>query len=169
MIIYKDIITDDEILSDSYLLKEVDGIVYECDCAMINLKGPDVDIGANPSVEEATEDLDESAQTVNNVVNSFRLQSLSFDKKSYLQHLKSYMKMVKDKMTAKGATEEDITNFVTKAQIYAKKIIGKFKDYEFYTGESLDPDGMVILLNYRDDGITPYVTVWKDGLVPMKV
>ncbi|RKF80552.1 Translationally-controlled tumor protein-like protein [Golovinomyces cichoracearum] len=169
MIIYKDIITNDEILSDSYLLKEVDGIVYECDCAMINLKGPSVNIGANPSAEEATEDLDESAQTVNNVVNSFRLQSLSFDKKTYLQHLKSYVKMVKDKMTANGASKEDINNFVTNAQSYVKKIIANFKDYEFYTGESLDPDGMVILLNYRNDGITPYVTVWKDGLVPIKV
>ncbi|RKF76486.1 Translationally-controlled tumor protein-like protein [Golovinomyces cichoracearum] len=169
MIIYTDIITGDEILSDSFPLKEVDGIVYECDCAMINLKGPTVDIGANPSAEEAIEDVDESAQTVNNIVNSFRLQSLGFDKKSYLQYLKGYMKMVKDKMTAKGISEEDITNFEKKAQIYAKKIIGKFKDYEFYTGESLDPNGMVILLNYREDGITPYVTVWKDGLVPTKV
>lgn len=31
----QDIITDDEIISDSYDLKEVDGIVYEADCAMI--------------------------------------------------------------------------------------------------------------------------------------
>ncbi len=31
----QDIITGDEILSDSYDLKDVDGIVYEADCAMI--------------------------------------------------------------------------------------------------------------------------------------
>ncbi len=31
----KDIITDDEMISDSYDLKEVNGIVYEADCAMI--------------------------------------------------------------------------------------------------------------------------------------
>jgi len=31
----QDILTDDEIISDSYDLKEVDGIVFEADCAMI--------------------------------------------------------------------------------------------------------------------------------------
>jgi hypothetical protein len=27
----------------------------------------------------------------------------------------------------------------------------------------------VILLNYREDGITPFFTIWKDGLTEMKV
>jgi hypothetical protein len=31
----QDVITDDEIISDSYDLKLIDGIVYEADCAMI--------------------------------------------------------------------------------------------------------------------------------------
>ena len=26
-----------------------------------------------------------------------------------------------------------------------------------------------VLLNYREDGVTPYVTVWKYGLTEMKV
>ena len=30
-----------------------------------------------------------------------------------------------------------------------KKVIGNFNDYEFYTGESMNPDGMIALLNYR--------------------
>jgi hypothetical protein len=28
----------------------------------------------------------------------------------------------------------------------------------------MDPDGMVVLMNYREDGITPYMIFWKDGL-----
>jgi len=32
----------DEILSDSYKLKEVDGVVYEADCAMIEIGAVDV-------------------------------------------------------------------------------------------------------------------------------
>lgn len=47
------------------------------------------DIGANPSAEEADEGVDESSQTVIDVVHSFRLNETSFDKKSYLSHLKS--------------------------------------------------------------------------------
>lgn len=40
------------------------------------------------------------------------------------------------------------------AQAFAKKLVANFKDYEFYTGENMNPDGMVALLNYREDGVT---------------
>jgi hypothetical protein len=33
----------------------------------------------------------------------------------------------------------------------------------------MDPDGMVALLNYREDGITPYFTFFKDGLAEEKL
>ena len=33
----------------------------------------------------------------------------------------------------------------------------------------MEPEGMVALLNYREDGVTPYVTVWKHGLKEEKV
>jgi hypothetical protein len=79
------------------------------------------------------------------------------------------MKKVKEALKEKGASDEEVKVFETGAQKYAKKIIANFKDYEFLIGESMDPDGMVILLNYRDDGVTPYITVWKHGLVEMKV
>lgn len=35
----QDIITDDEMISDSYDLKEIDGVVYEADCRKINVGG----------------------------------------------------------------------------------------------------------------------------------
>ncbi|RDL40573.1 Mss4-like protein [Venustampulla echinocandica] len=169
MIIYKDIITGDEIISDSYDLKLIDNVVYECDCQMITLGAVDVNTGANASAEEADEGVEDGAVQVNNVVNSFRLQSTQFDKKSYLSHLKGYMKKVKELLKEKGADESVVTEFEKGAQAYAKKIIGNFKDYDFYIGESMDPDGMVVLMNYREDGTTPFVTVWKHGLVEMKV
>lgn len=52
------------------------------------------------------------------------------------------MKKVKEVMKAKGASEEDVKKFEEGAQSYAKKIVGSFKDYEFFIGESMDPDGM---------------------------
>jgi hypothetical protein len=79
------------------------------------------------------------------------------------------MKAVKAKLTEKGASAEEIAAFEKGAQAFAKKIVGNFKDYEFLIGESMDPDGMVVLLNYREDGVTPFVTVWKHGLDEMKV
>lgn len=170
MIIFKDIITDDEIISDSYDLKEVDGIVYEADCAMITEGNVDVDIGANASAEEAEEALDDQVVKVNNIVHSFRLQSTSFDKKSYLSYLKGYMKAVKKGLEEAGKPEAEVKAFETGAQKFVKeKLLANFKDWEFYTGESMNPDGMVVLLNYREDGTTPYVVVWKHGLKEMKV
>ena len=50
----QDIITGDEIISDSYDLKEVDGTVYEVDCAMITLGAVEVSeysCGQNPLFE----------------------------------------------------------------------------------------------------------------------
>ena len=38
----QDILTGDEIISDSYDLKEVDGVVYEVDCQMITLGAVEV-------------------------------------------------------------------------------------------------------------------------------
>lgn len=81
----------------------------------------------------------------------------------------AYMKKVKEALKEKGAGESEVKEFETGAQAFAKKIINNFKDYEFLIGESMDPDGMVVLLNYREDGVTPFVTVWKHGLKEEKV
>jgi hypothetical protein len=35
----QDILTDDEIISDSYDVKEIDGVVYEADCKKITIGG----------------------------------------------------------------------------------------------------------------------------------
>lgn len=85
---HQDIISGDEIISDSFDLKEVDGVAYEADCAMITLGAVEVDTGANASAEEAEEALDDAAVKVNNIVHTFRLQNTSFDKKGYLTYLK---------------------------------------------------------------------------------
>jgi hypothetical protein len=95
------------------------------------------------------------------------------------------MKAVKAKLET--TNPDRVATFEKAAAGFAKKVIGNFKDYEFYTGESMDTEGMVALLNYREDGITPYressfalltpprwswltsVTFWKDGLREVKI
>lgn len=54
------------------------------------------------------------------------------------------MKAVKAHLQEKSP--EDVEAFEKGAQTFAKKIIANFKDYEFYSGESMNPDGMVALL-----------------------
>ncbi|UNI16304.1 hypothetical protein JDV02_002747 [Purpureocillium takamizusanense] len=171
MKIYNDILTGDEIISDSFDLKEIDGIVYEADCAMITEAAVNVDTGANASAEGGDDEtVEDQAVKVNNIVHSFRLQSTQFDKKGYLGYLKGYLKAVKAALQEKGADADTITAFEKGAQTYVKeKLLPNFKDLEFYTGESMNPDGLVVLLNYREDGVTPYVIVWKHGVKETKV
>ncbi|KAK0487018.1 translationally controlled tumor-associated [Armillaria luteobubalina] len=168
MLLYEDVISGDEMFSDAFPLKLIDDIVFEVECQTITIKpGADVDIGANPSAEEQDEGLEEGATQVNNVVHSFRLQSTAFDKKSFLSYLKGYMKTVKAKLAE--TNPDRVEAFEKGAQAYAKKIVANFKDFEFYTGETMNADGMVALLNYREDGVTPYFTFWKDGLKEVKL
>ncbi len=56
------------------------------------------------------------------------------------------MKRVKEELKKKGADEDTITAFEKGAQGFAKKIVGGFKNYDFYVGESMDPDGMYVFL-----------------------
>lgn len=167
MIIYTDILSGDELLSDAYDLKEVDGVIYEADCDMIKVGGDNIDIGANPSAEDGDEDLEDGTEMVNNIVHTFRLQQSAFDKKSFLTYIKGYMKQIKAKL--QESNPDEVAVFEKGAQAYVKKVIGSFKDWEFFTGESMDPDGMLVLLNYREDGTTPYVALWKHGLKAEKI
>ncbi|KAI8076879.1 Mss4-like protein [Halteromyces radiatus] len=168
MLLYTDIISGDELFSDAYPIKVIDDIAFEVDCAMITISEGEVDIGANPSAEGGDDEgADSSSQTVNNVVYSFRLTETSFDKKSYMSYIKGYMKAIKAKLQESDPSR--VPTFEAKAATLVKKILGNFKDYEFYIGESMDPEGMVALLNYREDGITPYFTFFKDGLKEVKL
>jgi hypothetical protein len=60
------------------------------------------------------------------------------------------MKAVKAKLAE--TNPDRVAAFEKGAAAFAKKIVANFGDYEFYTGESMDPDGMVALLNYRVRG-----------------
>ncbi|KAJ3061008.1 hypothetical protein HDU99_005703 [Rhizoclosmatium hyalinum] len=169
MLLFTDVISGDEVLSDAYKLAEIDDFLIEVDCQMIKIREGDVDIGANASAEGSGEDetVEEGEMIVNNVVYSFRLQSSGFDKKGYMSYIKGYMKAIKEHLTAINSPR--LEQFQAKAQTAVKKILENFGDYEFYVGESMNPEGMVLLLNYREDGVTPYFTLWKDGLKSQKV
>lgn len=46
-------------------------------------------------------------------------------------------------MQEAGADADAITKFEKGAQTYVKeKLLPNFKDFEFFTGESMNPDGM---------------------------
>jgi len=54
-----------------------------------------------------------------------------------------YLKAVKGALQAAGKSDDEVKAFESGAQKYVKeKLLPNFKDLEFYTGESMNPDGM---------------------------
>ncbi|XP_059608816.1 translationally-controlled tumor protein homolog [Phlebotomus argentipes] len=167
MRIYKDIITGDEMFSDTYKVKLVDEVIYEVTGKLIQRAQGDVKIeGFNPSAEEADEGTDEAVESGVDVVLNHRLcETYAFgDKKSYTLYLKDYMKKLIEKLQEKNPDQVDtFKNNMNKAM---KDILGRFKELQFFTGESMDCDGMVAMMEYRDiDGDSvPILMFFKHGL-----
>ncbi|XP_035578306.1 translationally-controlled tumor protein-like [Zalophus californianus] len=122
MIIYRDLISHDEMFSDIYKIREMaDGLCLEV----------------------------EGKET-------------SFTKEAYKKYIKDYMKSIKGKLEEQRP--ERVKPSMTGAAEQIKHILANFKNYQFFIGENMNPDGMVALLDYREDGVTPYMIFFNDGL-----
>lgn len=163
---------DDELISDSFPMKEIDNVVYEVECRQTKKAAVKIDIGANaatgegeaaPEEEAVIEDDDESP--INDIVDAFKLCETGFSKKDFMTYLKGYLKAIRAKLEESNPSR--VAEFEAGSQVYAKKIIGKFDDFRFYQGENMDPESMVCLLGTRENG-SEYFVFWKDGLRSVK-
>lgn len=159
--------TGDEMFSDTYKMKLVDNVLYEVYGKVVTRKAGQIDIaGFNPSAEEADEGTDEAVESGVDVVLNHRLQeTYAFgDKKSYTLYLKDYMKKLVAKLEENSPDQVEV--FKTNMNKVMKDILGRFKDLQFFTGESMDIDGLVALMEYRDiDGDSvPVLMFFKHGL-----
>ncbi|XP_037945451.1 translationally-controlled tumor protein homolog [Teleopsis dalmanni] len=167
MKIYKDIITGDEMFADTYKMKLVDEVIYEVYGRLVSRTEGDIQIeGFNPSAEEADEGTDSNVQTGVDVILNHRLQEcFAFgDKKSFTLYLKDYMKKVLAKLEERAPDQVDV--FKTNMNKVVKEIMGRFKDLQFFTGESMDCDGMVAMCEYREINgeSVPVLMFFKHGL-----
>ncbi|KAI1619700.1 Mss4-like protein [Exophiala viscosa] len=176
MIIYRDLISGDEIISDTSKIIDAGNGLWEIDGRMIK-KGAENFVleGANPSAEgeddgEGGGD-DGDNQPILDLADQFRLQKIEggMSKKAYQSELKKYMKGLTEKLKELGKSEEDIKKFQSEAPAAAKKILGNWDNYDIYQGESMAEGSMYVLVDFREDGMTPYATVWKWGLEEYKV
>lgn len=81
----------------------------------------------------------------------------------------AYIKRVNNALKAKDGGEEKSKEFQASAAAALKRLTANIADYDIYMGESMDNTGMYILVNFREDGITPFATIWRHGLEEMKV
>ncbi|GBP56744.1 Translationally-controlled tumor protein homolog [Eumeta japonica] len=148
-------------------MKLVDEVIYEVTGKLVTRTQGDIQIeGFNPSAEEADEGTDAAVESGVDIVLNHRLaETYAFgDKKSYTLYLKDYMKKLVAKLEEKSPDQVEV--FKTNMNKVMKDILGRFKDLQFFTGESMDCDGMVAMMEYRDiNGVsTPIMMFFKHGL-----
>ena len=167
MLIYKDIFTGDELFSDSFKVTEVDGVIYEIVGKHVSRTDGDVVLeGANASAEEFDEGTDSATQSGIDVILNHRLVETGFGSKGdYLTYLKGYMGKVVKYLEENGRKDE-VDDFKKKINPAVKSLLGKFKDLQFFQGESMEPSAMTLILDYRDvDGEEkPILIAFKHGI-----
>ena len=86
-------------------------------------------------------------------------------KKDYTVYLKDYMKKVIKHLEDNNRGEE-VETFKNNINKVMKELLGKFKDLQFYTGESMDAEAMICILDYKEiDGVeTTCLMAFKHGL-----
>lgn len=176
MLIYKDLFSDDELCSDTYPCKVLDGVII-CVRGKYTTETTSLDgskFGANASEEAPDEGGDDPSSVSGvDVVLANRLIETGFAKKDYLIYIKKYIARVLERLVKDGKkTEEEIGEIKKGLQKQVKLIITDFKEYQFFMGESADENGMMIPMKYEDEACgksTPHLYFFKHGLIEEKV
>jgi len=172
MLIYKDVFSGDELFSDTYPIKLVGDCIYEVYGKHETRVEGDVKIdGANASAEEADEGTDSSAVSGIDVILNHRLTETGFgSKKDYMVYLKDYMKRVVKHLEDNGRNSE-VDTFKKNINEYMKELLPKFKDLQFFVGESMDNEAMIVLVDYKEyqGEERPCLLAFKHGLEEEKV
>ena len=167
MLVYQDLLTGDELLSDSFPYREIEnGILWEVDGEWVVQGAIDVDIGANPSAEGGGDDegVDDQAVKVVDIVDTFRLQEQPpFDKKQFVTFMKRYIKNLSAKLDAEKQEE-----FKKNIEGATKYLLGKLKDLQFFVGESMHDDGGLVFAYYKDGATDPTFLYFSHGLKEVK-
>jgi hypothetical protein len=166
--------------TDAYQLEVINDVAYIFNGSNVSKKKNE-DFGLSCNVDEDAEEgatvdanqtgVEVSQARVIDVIDTHRLVETSFDKKSFLAYFKQYLATLLEKVIKPRFGEDTaaIDGWKKKVQDVVKEyVLDKFQDFEFYTGEQMNPEGMVLLMSYREDQTTPYFIAWKDGLQGIK-
>jgi len=145
--------------SDAFPHKVVMGCLYEVEGKYVNESS---EVGVVSNDEEGTED----APAVINLVAVHNLCATVLSKRDYQAWLKVYTKKLLDHL--KANEPDRVPSFQKESSAAIKAILSNFKDYDFYTGGSMDPGGQTVLMSHGEDGMSPAFLFWKDGLIEEK-
>ena len=138
-----------------------------CESKNIVKNSDDVDVGCGNAFGTGGEEdggVDNSAQTVNNVIDGFQYTETQIgtanDFKSWI---KDYMNAVVVKLREKGKPKEQIQAFKASAPQIAKFFLLNFSDVQFYLTASFNAESMVFSI-YPEGGVTPNFYYIMGGL-----
>jgi hypothetical protein len=169
MKVYKCIITGDELFTDTYPMEIVCGL-YKLKARYVTRseKFDDSKLGANPSAEEEAEAADDVSSSGVNVVLDNRLQNTNFgSKREYMTYFKGFIKEGEERKKAANP-QLDVDAFRSGVQTAFKYVLASFDSFEYYNGESNNPDGCIALLKWETpEGETddvPFVYFFVEGV-----
>ncbi|MFF8958676.1 translationally-controlled tumor protein [Streptomyces sp. NPDC014894] len=163
MKVFRDIISQDELASDAFDITEVNDGVFSARAAYMRVS-PGVDLGGDSSQGEADDKANQI--TVINIVDSFRLVETEFTRETYTTYIKGYLKKIKAVLGE--ANPDRVGGFEPEAAVLVKRVLADFDNYTFYTGESMDPEGMAVPVKTSSGGDLDFY-FFRDGLLAEKV
>ena len=180
VLVYKDVVTGDEMMSDAFQVQEVkdaEGNVVpglmQVPTKMVPLDDT-VDVGCgNAFGGEADEGPAADVEMVNNLMNAFGLTNAGdFSGADFKAWIKDYsmalLEKLKEQKEAGKIEQEVIKEWRTvEAPAIAKYLLKNIKDLEFYMGPAFNPESMVFSI-YHDEEVTPHFLYIKKGFLTEK-
>lgn len=166
MRVWKDIISGDEMVSDSYPYAEIyDGAALEVKGRFVTKKAnEDFGVAANTDEGEDESKPDDSTVTVIDVVDGMRLGEIELDKKSFMAYIKTYLKAIKEKLEAAGKGDR-VAAFQKGATELVKHLVSKWDEVQVFTGESGDWEaGLAYCYQKEQTDAGPTFYFFLDGL-----
>lgn len=167
MRVWKDILSGDEMVSDSYPYTEIfDGVILEVKSRFVTKKiNEDFGVAANTEEGEDESQPDNNTMTVIDLVDSLRLHEIeSFDKPTFMAYIKTYLKTIKEKLEESGKADR-VPAFQKGATAFVKEIVPKWSEVQVFTGESQNWEagmGLCYMKEQTDPGPTFYF--FLDGM-----
>lgn len=160
MKVFIDLISGDEMVSDSYPHTEVyNGAGLEVK-ARYRTKGSDFIAIASDDVND-----DEApGETVVDIVDAFKLNETNFDKKGFMAWCKAYMAKLVTVLEANGKADR-VPEFKKGATEMVKFIVSKFDEFQFYAGSKFDMEaGLAFSYQKEQTDEGPTFLFFADGL-----
>lgn len=180
MLVYTDIFTDDEVISDSYKQcapfdqPNLSDAAFEVESRRITKGDEDYGISANvdeDAAEGATGENCNDVATVIDIVDKFSLQEYTMTKGDFKAYIKGYMGHLMKKL---GAERPDrLAVFKDGVANLVKKVLEEWDTVELYMGTNYmeyapEHKALPIIGYYKGEETSPRFIFMKDGLREIK-